>query len=313
MPSFRLIALTASLVAASSVAPTVAAQPAQQSSTNPERQRIERAADSAYASKNYRRAYELFEQLARIDSTVPRYWMQLGMSAAFTKDYKAGARAFERASASGGGPVAAYNAGAMFARLSQPDSAFAWLGRAVQIGFGDTTTLAADDDLASLRGDPRYAKLRHDATVAPAPCREAANYRRFDFWVGNWRVTTPGGQQVGTSHVDVVSGGCALLENWRDMRGSEGKSLNTFDPTSGAWRQFWVGQGGGVTDYNESEWHGSSLTFVAHSRAQNGSAFMQRLTFTPLPDGVVRQFGEGSTDGGKTWTSFYDFHYHPVK
>lgn len=312
MPTFRIIALAASLTA-SSVIPNASAQTAQQSSTSPERQRVEHDADSAYASKDYRRAIALFQQLTRIDSTVPRYWMQLGMSAALSKDYEAGARAFERASALRAGPVAAYNTGAMFARLAQSDSAFAWLDRAVQAGFGDTTTLATDDDLASIRADARYAKLRHDATVAPAPCRDAADYRRFDFWVGNWRVTTPGGTQVGTSHVDVVSGGCALLENWRDMRGSEGKSLNTFDPASRTWRQFWVGQGGGVTDYSQSEWHGSSLTFVAHSHGANGSDFMQRLTFTPLDGGVVRQFGEGSTDGGKTWSSFYDFHYHPVK
>jgi hypothetical protein len=312
MPSFRFIALAASL-AASGAVQSAAAQAAQPSSTSADQQRVEANADSAYATKNYRRAFALFEQLTRIDSTVPRYWMQLGMSAALTNDYKTGARAFERASALSAGPVAAYNTGAMFARLAQPDSAFAWLTRAVQTGFADTTTLATDDDLASIRGDARYAKLRHDAAVAPAPCRDAADNRRFDFWIGNWRVTTAGGQQVGTSHVDVVSGGCALLENWRDMRGSEGKSLNTFDPASHVWRQFWVGQGGGVTDYSQSEWHGSSLTFMAHSRTPNGSEFIQRLTFTPLDGGVVRQFAEGSTDGGKTWSPFYDFHYHPVK
>jgi hypothetical protein len=152
------------------------------------------------------------------------------------------------------------------------------------------------------------------AGVAPAPCRDDANYRRFDFWVGNWRVTTPGGQQVGTSHVDVVSGGCALLENWRDTRGSEGKSLNTYDTSTRAWRQFWVGQGGVVTDYSTSEWNGTSLAFTAHSRAPNGGGdLLQRLTFTPLAEGVVRQHGETSADGGKTWTTSYDFQYHPVR
>ena len=287
---------------------------AAQAPSSPERQRVEREADSVFAAKDYRHAVALYESLTRIDSTVPRYWMQLGMSAASIKDYKTGARAFTRVGTLRGGPVAAYNAGAMFARLGEADSAFAWLTRAVQTGFSDTATLASDADLASIRADARFARIRHDASVAAAPCREDANYRRFDFWVGNWRVTTPGGQQVGTSHVDVVSGGCALLENWRDMRGSEGKSLNTFDPASGGWRQFWVGQGASVVDFSQSEWNGSSLTFTAHSRGVNGKPdVVQRLTFTPLEGGVVRQFGQASTDGGKTWTSSYDFHYHPVK
>src|SRR5437764_6945731 len=181
MPSFRFIAAAATILAS-----TLTAQPTQQASTSAERQRAESAADSAYASKNYRQAAELFEWLTQTDSTVPRYWMRLGMSAALTKDYKTGVRAFERASALRAGPAAAYNAGAMFARLAQTDSAFVWLERAVQSGFADTTTLATDDDLASIRSDARYAKLRHDATVAPAPFRDASDYRRFDLCVGNW-------------------------------------------------------------------------------------------------------------------------------
>jgi hypothetical protein len=80
------------------------------------------------------------------------------------------------------------------------------------------------------------------------------------------------------------------------------------------WRQFWVGQNGGVTDFDHSDWHGSSLTFVARTRGTNGGPdILQELTFTPLDGGVVRQFGRASTDGGKTWSSSYDFQYHPVK
>jgi hypothetical protein len=177
-----------------------------------------------------------------------------------------------------------------------------------------TLRLAAFAVLSFVTFAARHASAQSapPAGVTPAPCRDDANYRRFDFWVGTWRVTTVGGQQVGTSHVDVVSGGCALLENWRDTRGSEGKSLNTYDPSTRAWRQFWVGQGGAVTDYSASEWDGASLVFMAHSRGPNGAELAQRLTFTPLDSGVVRQFGESSTDGGKTWGSSYDFRYHRV-
>ena len=99
-----------------------------------------------------------------------------------------------------------------------------------------------------------------------------------------WTVTPAGAtQQVGTSHVDVVSGGCALLENWRDARGGEGKSLNTYDPALKQWRQFWVGQQGGVTDYSRSEWNGSTISFFADVPAANGRPkATMRLSFTPL-------------------------------
>ena len=34
-----------------------------------------------------------------------------------------------------------------------------------------------------------------------------------------------------------------------------------------------------------------------------------RMTYTPNPDGSVRQAGEQSTDGGKSWTPSFDFTY----
>jgi hypothetical protein len=157
---------------------------------------------------------------------------------------------------------------------------------------------------------PALAQTPAPATP-PAPCANDADHRRFDFWVGEWDVTTKGGAPVGMSSVQVVSGGCALLENWLALNGSTGKSLNTFVPATGQWRQFWVGQGGGVTDYAESTWSDGAITFL--SRPTSPKLPYQRLTFTPLVDGTVRQFGEISTDSGKTWKVGYDFYYHRHK
>jgi hypothetical protein len=151
-------------------------------------------------------------------------------------------------------------------------------------------------------------------TSAPAPCARDSLYRRFDFWVGSWQVTTPGGTPVGTSRVDIVSGGCAILENWHSARGAEGKSLNSYDAETGQWRQFWVGQAGGITDYARSEWDGKTLTFYAGAAAsQSQPAALYRLSFTALDTDVVRQLGEVSKDAGKTWAITYDFRYHRTR
>ena len=37
-----------------------------------------------------------------------------------------------------------------------------------------------------------------------------------------------------------------------------------------------------------------------------------RMTFTPRDDGSVRQFLEESTDGGKTWSVWFDGRYLPA-
>jgi len=37
------------------------------------------------------------------------------------------------------------------------------------------------------------------------------------------------------------------------------------------------------------------------------------MTFTPVKPDVVRQFGEMSVDGGKTWTPTFDLYYYRKK
>ena len=48
----------------------------------------------------------------------------------------------------------------------------------------------------------------------PATCATTPGFQRLDFWVGDWDVFGPGGQQAGTNRIEKISNGCALLENW---------------------------------------------------------------------------------------------------
>jgi hypothetical protein len=73
-------------------------------------------------------------------------------------------------------------------------------------------------------------------------CR-AAEYRQFDFWVGNWDIQNPNGTAAGSSVISSVLGGCAVLENYF---GDAGRSLSAFDEATGTWNQFYVASGGGI-------------------------------------------------------------------
>ena len=159
------------------------------------------------------------------------------------------------------------------------------------------------------------AARAQSSTPAPAPvkrrvspCPTDTNRHRFDFWIGEWNVETPDGKPAGHSVVQAISGGCGLLENWTDMNGGTGKSINAYNPASRSWQQFWVGEFGAVTEYRTSEWRGDTLTLHAQSQLGGQSAEL-RLSFNPRPDGSVRQFGEQSLDGGKTWTTSYELFY----
>ena len=144
-----------------------------------------------------------------------------------------------------------------------------------------------------------------------AACVKDPEHHRFDFWIGEWNVTTAAGTQVGTSIIQSVSNGCAILENWTGGRGGTGKSLNSYNPLLKQGQQFWVGAGGEVNEYRSSESDGTSLRFFIKNDA--APLKMHRLTFTPLDKDTVRQHSENSEDGGKTWTTEYDFYYHRRK
>jgi hypothetical protein len=146
---------------------------------------------------------------------------------------------------------------------------------------------------------------------APIPCANAPERHRFDFWIGEWDVTTSAkkdGSKGGSSVIQSVSGGCALLENWTSIKGGQGKSLNAFNPLVHEWQQYWIGQDGNVTEFRTSHFNGTSLSFLTDNGP--GPNLIGRLTFTPIDSDLVRQHYESSGDSGKTWTTVYDLYYH---
>jgi hypothetical protein len=128
--------------------------------------------------------------------------------------------------------------------------------------------------------------------------------RQFDFWIGRWVVTDSAGRELGRSEITRVSGGCAILEHWEGADGVGGMSLNGYDPESGRWRQFWIGEGGLMLRL-EGGLRGSSMVLSGRHRGRRGE-LMDRITWTPVAAGGVRQLWEMSADGGATWRQVFD-------
>lgn len=144
---------------------------------------------------------------------------------------------------------------------------------------------------------------------AAAPCESQPESRQFDFWVGEWNVTTAQGAQAGSSSVQKILGSCVVFENWTPTSGAPGKSLNAYNRGLKMWQQFWTSASGNVTEYRQSKWVDGSLQFVAHVPDVDSPTEL-RMTFTPIDANTVRQYGEVSTDGGKTWKAGFDLYYH---
>lgn len=145
------------------------------------------------------------------------------------------------------------------------------------------------------------------APPAPPPACQSAEYRQFDFWVGNWDVFLPNGQKAGENRIEPISGGCALLENWSGRGGFTGKSLNIYDRDDKRWHQTWVDSSGGLLMIAGSLVD-KRMVLTSEPSGAAGSA-QQRITWTPDEDGSVRQFWESSADAGKTWTVSFDGKY----
>ena len=156
---------------------------------------------------------------------------------------------------------------------------------------------------------PALAPAQTPPTSPPPSCMAKPESRKFDFWVGEWDVTTPQGQPAGSSSVQLLLEGCALYENWSGRAGVSGKSLNGYNQGVGMWQQFWIDQTGRVTEYRQSEWVGDTLRFTAHSTMPQGP-MLQRMSFVKIDANTVRQWGAASMDDGKTWATPWDLYYH---
>ena len=139
------------------------------------------------------------------------------------------------------------------------------------------------------------------------PCRAKPEYKQFDFWVGEWDVTERG-EKIATSSVQRIVGDCIIFENYFQADGYTGKSFNFYDPTLGKWRQTWVDGSGNVSEF-VGEYKENAMRFEGESHRQDGQKILRRMTLFNLGADRVRQYSERSVDGGKTWSSNYDFIY----
>jgi hypothetical protein len=147
------------------------------------------------------------------------------------------------------------------------------------------------------------------AAQAPPPC-SAPEHRQFDFWVGRWRVSETGKDAVvAESLIENLYGGCAIRENWMPKGKAAGGSLNSYRPDKRVWRQVWVDRDGEWVEF-QGRWTGKAM--VLTGEWPDGKPRRVRMTYTKAADGSVRQLGEESRDGGRTWGPAFDFTYRPA-
>ncbi len=144
-----------------------------------------------------------------------------------------------------------------------------------------------------------------------SPCGSTEN-NAFDFWIGEWDVTnTKDGTPAGHSVIEKLYGNCTIRENWREP-GFSGGSLNTYVAQDRHWHQLWTDSSGAWREFVGGLTGGKMVLVWSHPSSKDPVQIVQtRLTYTPNPDGSVRQYSDQSIDGAH-WTERYDYTYrHP--
>ncbi|MEP7246231.1 MAG: hypothetical protein ABI885_21490 [Gammaproteobacteria bacterium] len=142
------------------------------------------------------------------------------------------------------------------------------------------------------------------AAADAKPC-STAFHRQFDFWIGTWNVTQAG-KAAGKNEIKAVLGGCALLESWSGSGGVTGHSLNIYDAARGVWHQTWVDSTGSLLTL-EGKFTNGEMVLEGSAAAEAGAApTLQRITWTPQPNGTVRQLWQSSSNNGGPWKTEFD-------
>lgn len=264
------------------------------------------AATEAYQKQDWKAAIAAYETIAKAEPQNAGGRYRLGMSRLALNLNAEAVTSFEEALAISPNPVFALAAAKAYARVGNKDKMFDIIERSLTMGGIAPDSLTGDADFASFKTDAKFADLvkRSDAVVNP--CKARPEFRQFDFWIGEWLPKNTQGVTVGTSSIQLILGSCIIFENWTTPV-SNGKSFNLFDTRDGKWHQTWVDDKGLMTNYVGGLVDGKMV--LDSPGVVNGQKSINRMTFSRLENGYVRQHGQSSTDEGKTWTTTFDFTY----
>lgn len=268
-------------------------------------------ADAAYDAQDWAKAAALYEQLSKLEPPTPRTELRLGAALRGAGKYEEALAWFEKAIQNGAAMQGEYGEAATYVAMKQPDQALAALDKAMRQGYATPEVLASDPKFAALRELPAFEKLVEQAKRNQKPCAYTPENRQFDFWIGEWNASsTQGATPAGTSKIELILDDCVVQENWSSLNSPyTGKSYNIYNAALKRWEQYWVDSVGGNIFFHGELKDGVMDYWTDEIPQPDGTKLKRHLQFFKIGPDTVRQFSQGSTDGGGTWHVEYDLTY----
>lgn len=268
-------------------------------------------ANRLYQASDWEKAASAYEKIVALEPANPNANYRLGMSLLNLNRNVEAQKHFDKAFTASPNPIFALALARSYTRNGDKPKAFETLTKSTTMGGIAPETLMSEKDFAAWKDDAGFKDIVRKNDLAVNPCKASPEFRQFDFWIGDWDVKNQQGVPSGSSSVQLILGQCIIFENWTSGSGSSGKSFNIYDTNDKKWHQTWVDDKGTFTHYIGGLVDGNMV--IVADTAAGGKKTLARMTFSKLPNGDVRQFGESSADDGKTWTTSFDLTYSRKK
>jgi tetratricopeptide (TPR) repeat protein len=256
-------------------------------------------------------ALAAFTEAAKAEPENPRIAFGLGASLYETGKPAEAVPALLRAQSLGYQPAnqVRYRLARAYLKTGDKAKAYETFDQMAKSGFAMVTAVQ-HADFNPIRTEPAFEAFVQAVNRNAKPCESDPNFRKFDFWIGEWDVQQTGVPRApvgASSRVDKILNGCVILENWEPgSNGPAGKSFNTYNTVTKQWEQYWNDASGRITHYKGEFRDDGNLYYEAD---QFGTANRIRMTFFNEGPNQVRQLGHITTDGGKTWNVSFDLTY----
>ncbi|HMJ08259.1 MAG TPA: tetratricopeptide repeat protein [Pyrinomonadaceae bacterium] len=278
-------------------------QAAARSAITPE---MRQAANDAYQTQKWDAAAAAYERIVNAEDSNIGARYRYGLTLLNLNKLEPARANLEKAFAASPNAIFALALARAYALGGSKDKMYETLDKSLNLGGISPDSLTGENDFAAYSTEPRFIEFVHRSDLAVNPCKASPEFRQFDFWIGEWNAKNAAGLTVGTSSIQLILNQCVIFENWNTPLNS-GKSFSIFDVKDKRWHQTWVDDKGTLTHYT-GDLRDGKMIYISES-ITGGTKTLAKMTYSKLPNGDVRQFGEASSDDGKTWKPTFDFTY----
>jgi tetratricopeptide (TPR) repeat protein len=275
-----------------------------------------KTADSFYTKQHWTTAKLEYQRYLEKDSTNSMAWNKLGYCNQNLNLYQEAIRDYTLALANNPPGqvknIALMRTAMVYSLMNKTKESTDWLVKATATGYNSLMDLDSLEAFRNLRVSSNFREIRKQVYEIVYPCSKEPRNRDFDFWIGDWNCYRTGTQILsGSSHIESIAGGCAILENYISTQAYTGKSFNFYDTVTGKWEQDWIGAGGpgDRQRYYNGEFKNRKMQFIYETTNPTGEKVKGNFIFYFINQDSVRQYQDIMDANGKTISVTYDLTY----